>query len=267
MDESAATIDRAVAIVRDCLPASETEVNAVIGRDVQLLAHAVVRAGRKPAFRVVEVGHTRLVLEASQITLAKTAYGIAVRAVCQWGAASVSVVSERLRVVTPTALGAPFVEQLMKAIDSFEWLDQQGGWFWFRRLHSRVVDDVATVLRVVSRIPLLRLWQALVRARAWLVPPPPLVLGRICQQLPGVFLADGMVVAPREPVWSAPRLGRAEAQVVEIFRRAGRPLRVAEVRRMARDAGLTLPALGRTLRSSPLIELLPSRTFALLGAA
>jgi hypothetical protein len=267
MDESAAAIDRAIAIVRDCLPASAAGVSAVVGRDVQALAHAAVRAGRKPAFRVVEVGHTRLVLEPSQITLAKTAYGIAARAVCQWGAARIGVVTERLRVVTPTALGAPFVEQLMSAIDSFEWLDQPEGWFWFTRLRSRVVDDVATVLRVVTRIPLLRLWQALLRARAWLVPPPPLVLGRICQQLPGVLLADGMVVAPREPAWTAPALGRAEARVVEIFQRAGRPLRAAEVKRLARAAGLPLPALRRTLRSSPLIEPLPSHSFALLGAA
>jgi hypothetical protein len=196
---------------------------------------------------------------------ARAAYAFASRAAYHWGAITVRRVADQLEVVAAGGRSLAFVEGVLSAIAGFQWLDREGGWFWFRERPNRLLADLAKVLAVVARVSAARLWPAICRARRGPEPPPPSLLPRLCGALPGVRLIDDLVVA-RPPVPGAPRLGHAEGRLVDILRRSGQPLPARELRAQGRAGGLAWRTVLRLLTWSPLVEHLPGPRYALIGS-
>jgi hypothetical protein len=270
---SEGVLQRAIAIVTRRLPISQDQANQELTRagllthpiDLADLAHATARAGRDPPFRVLDIAGARIAVGPAQMTAAGAAYAIASRAVYNWGATTVRGVSHQVCVVLSLVISAVFVERLLTAVSSFEWLDREGGWFWFTGRPNRLLGDLRKVFAVATRVPLARLWQALTRAGVGPEPPPPPVLGRICATIPGAAVAgDVVVVGP--PLAAAAQLSPAESRLVQILRESG-PVPAADLRRLGHAAGLSRPTLRRLMRASPLLERLPDRSFSLVGTS
>jgi hypothetical protein len=213
----------------------------------------------------VHIGGTRLELARADVSAARTAYAIASRAAYNWGAATVRHVADQLEVVAAGGRSLGFVEGVLSAVAGFQWLDREGGWFWFRGRPNRLLADLAKVLAVVARVSATRLWPAVCRARKGPEQPPPSLLPRLCGALPGVRLVDDLVVA-RPLLPGAPRLGLAEGRLVDILRRSEQPLRAREVRAQGRAHGLAWRTVLRLLTWSPLVEHLPGPRYALIGS-
>ena len=264
-------LQRAVAVIVRGMPMSQEQANQELARqglvnrpiDLADLAHATARAGRDPPFRVLDIAGARIAVGPAQMTAAGAAYAIASRAVYNWGATTVRDVAHQLCVMLSLIIGAVFVERLLSAVSCFEWLDREGGWFWFAGRPNRLLGELRKVFSVATRLPLQRLWHALKRAGVGPEPPPPPVLGRICANIPGAAVAGDVVVMGTPLVATAP-LSLAESRLVQILRESG-PVPAADLRRLAQAAGLSRPTLRRLMRASPLLERLPDRSFSLVG--
>jgi hypothetical protein len=269
--DSDSMLHRAISLVTRRLPISQSQANDQLAKEGKLkrpidladLAHAFARAGRRPGFRLVDIAGERIAVRPAQLTAAGAAYAIASRAVYNWGATTVRGVAQQVCVMLSLVVGVVFVERLLSAVSSFEWLDPDGGWFWFIGRPNRLLSDVRKVLSVTTRLSLARLWQALKRGRVAPELPPPPVLGRMCMKLPDTGLAGDVVVLD-SPVAAAPPLNAAERRLVQILEESG-PVHAADLRHLGKAAGLSPATLNRLLRVSPLLERLPDRTFALVG--
>jgi hypothetical protein len=269
---AAVSVDRAMEVLQSRLPISDEQARAAIGRegekgaavDLSQLAHAAARAGRNLPYRVLDLAGTRIAVAQHQAHAASVAYAIASRNVYNWGAASVRGVTEQLCVVLSTLFAVTFVERLLGAISSVEWLDGNGDWFWFKGRSSRLLLSLRNVLSVVTALPLARLSRIARRAWGDREPPPDQVLGQICATLPGTRVA-GDIVLVEKAVPAGPGLGAAEMWLVQVLRGARAPLPATEIERLGVAAGFRLPALRRILGASLLVEPLPGDTFALVG--
>jgi hypothetical protein len=268
-----ALVVRAMQVLGPRLPVSETDANDALMRGGVLaapmplaeLARAAARLRLDPTFHVVDIGGTRVAVAQPDITAARTAYAIASRAVYNWGAATVRGVTEQLGVMVSGVRGLGFVERILTAMTAFEWLDREGGWFWFSGRPNRLMADLVKVLTVAARLSAGRLWTALCRARTGPEQPPPTVLAHLCAALPGVRLLNDVVEARQGPPVAA-ELSHAESRLVGIFKRSGRPLGGPEIRAFGQAAGLSWKTVRRMLVASPLVEHLSGPRYALIGS-
>jgi hypothetical protein len=261
-------------VVEARLPLSELDAQRAL-RDAGIFSHplplaelarAAARLRCAPPFHAVDIGGTRVAVARTDVMAARTAYAIASRAVYNWGAATVRRVADQLEVVAAGARGLLFVERILTAVTAFDWLDRDGGWFWFAGRPNRLLRDLGKVLAVVARVSAQRLWAGLCRARKGPEEPPPSLLPRICAALPGVRMLDDVIVS-REAPGAGAQLSHAEARLVGILRRSDRPLAAQEVRARGHGAGLSWKTVSRLLASSPLFERLPGPRYALIGTA
>ena len=269
----AALVARAMQIINPRLPLSERDANAalrsngVVSKPVALadLARTAARLKYEPPFHAIEIGGTRIAVKRPDITAARTAYAVAARAVYNWGAATVAGVADQLGVMAAFARSSAFVERVLTAVTTFEWLERDGGWFWFRGQANRMVADIVKVLAVVPHVSAGRLWEALCRARAAPEQPPASILGRICDALPGVYIQDGVIVTRQAPA-AETRLTYAERRLLAILKRSGGPLTAPEVRARGVATGLSWKTLWRLLVASPLVEHVPLDRYTLIGS-
>ena len=268
-------MDRVVSLIESRLPASEAQLVAALVRagvptpepSLAAIAKALKAAGERVPFRTVDLHGTRIAVEPHHATLAKTTYGLASRGVSAWGATSVANVAGRLQVMTSRKVSPQFVRRLVAAVEGFAWLDESDGWFWFRGLKNRLVDDLETIFSVVRRVSLARLWCALRRVHAWATAPlPPHVLARVSAALAGVQLVGDVVVVSERHARRERRLSVSEARMVRMLKQAGRPLPADEIRRIL-SPSLPASSLRWLLHSSALIEPRADGCFGLLGAA
>ena len=214
-------------------------------------------------FHAVEIGGARIRVAQPDVTAARTAYAIASRSVYNWGATTVRRVAEQLEVLVAGTRRPVFVEQILTAVATFQWLDRDRGWFWFTGRPNRLLADLAKVLAVAARVSSARLWTALCRARQGPETPPRSLLPSLCSALPGASIVDDVVVSRHSP--GPVRLTHAEGRLVGIFRRSARPLPAAELRAEGRVDGLPWRTIRRLLGWSPLFEPLSGGRYALIG--
>jgi hypothetical protein len=254
------------------LPLSEAQVSdellrlGIVERPANLsrLARAAARLGWAPTFRIIDIGGTRMAVARSQVIAAANAYAIASRAVYEWGAATVTTVLDQLRVVACPSVGAGFVRAILGAMKDFQWLDEQRAWFWFAARPSRLLQNVRKVFSVVPELAVVRLRSALARTENGMNVPPGPVLSQICATLPGAFVKGAFVGIDRL-LDRAACLGRAERRVIEWLEERRRSVPVRELGGVATALGLSRWTIRRVLETSPLIEVLPGRRFALMS--
>lgn len=271
--QSEIALDRALAAITRRLPISEAQANAELLQermvdgpiDLSQLARTAVQLGRNAPFHVIEVGGSRMAARLSDLTAARAAYRIAVRAVRGWGTAPIRAVVAQLRAVVQSSVAASFVERLLCGISSFRWLDRADGWFWFAHQRNPLLNDLRKVFSVARRVPLARLWSALFRTRLGPLPSPEAVR-EICAAVPGARIDRGAVTIDR-PFARAAYLSDSERRVASILESAPQGLSGSQMRGKIRALGLPWTPVWHLLRHSPLVESAPNGLYQLVGSA
>jgi hypothetical protein len=266
-------LDASLALVAKHLPLSEAQAQRELVRaglsagplDVGELAHVAVRLGRNAPFHLIDVGGTRMIVRLADVTAARASYRIALRTVQGWGTATIRAVASQVRAVVHAVVEASFVEQMLIGIAAFRWLDRRDGWFWFAQRRNPILTDVCKVFSVATRLPFLRLWQALFRTRPG-PPPSTEAVRQICDAIPGTHLSDDVVTVDRS-FDRATHLTAAENQVARMIETSAVGVSDSQLRKMARAVGLPWSTVWRLLRSSPVFERSPSGLYVLIGSA
>jgi hypothetical protein len=218
-------VERVVDVVRRRGPISEDQIAVELGRtdgdgpiDLVRLLRDATRAGQRPPFRVMQLGGTRVAVDAARVTTARAAYSIASRCVHYWGAVTVHRVAEQLEATLSTSVELAFLERLLSTLPSFEWLDRKSGWFWLRSRGNRVRKALRATLAADGRVSLARFAVVLRTGKAGPDPLPPAVLGRMALDLPDVRVDGDTAVLAVEPAPVRPAEGRGVGPLLESVR-------------------------------------------------
>jgi hypothetical protein len=266
-------LDASLALVGRHLPISEERAQQELIRaglssgpvDLGELAHVAVRLGRNAPFHIIDVGGTRMIVRLADVTAARASYRIALRTVQGWGTATIRAVASQVRAAVHAVVEASFVEQMLIGISAFRWLDRRDGWFWFAQRRNPILTDVCKVFSVATRLPFLRLWDALFRTRPG-PPPSAEAIRQICDAIPGAHLSDDVVTVDRA-FDRAAHLTSAENQVARMIETSAVGVSDSQLRKMAHGVGLPWTTVWRLLRSSPVFERAPTGLYVLIGSA
>jgi len=265
-------LDASLALVARHLPLSEEQAQRTLIRagvstvpvDIGELSHAAVRLGRNAPFHIIDVAGTRMIVRLADVTAARASYRIALRTVQGWGTATVRAVASQVRAAVHAVVEASFVEQMLIGLTAFRWLDRRDGWFWFAQRRNPILTDVGKVFSVATRLPFLRLWDALFRSRPGPSPSSE-ALTQICEAVPGAHLS-GDIVSVDRAFDRAAHLSSAENQVARLLETVPAGVSDAQLRPMSRAVGLPWTTVWRLLRSSPVFEKSPAGLYRLIGS-
>jgi hypothetical protein len=258
-------LDRALELIASQLPASEADLSkriiaAGLARAPVDLAR-IERAARfrdtPPPFAVLRREGFVIAVPATKLGVAATIHGLAVRAVVNWGMAQVS----RIAFLSNTDDNT-FVTAVLSAKESFRWLDERLGWFWFESERSPLVRAMAKVLQVAPAVDLDDLTAALFRRWAPENVPSRKALQSLCAHVP-LFRVRRNTVALAEPT-DAP-LAPADQAVVTLFRDFGPQIEGHRLPEIAAKLDVPCAQLGRHLRSSPFVLEPAPGVFRLVG--
>jgi hypothetical protein len=259
-------LDRALELIGRELPASEAELSkrvvaAGLARAPVDLAR-IERAARfrdtPPPFAVLRREGFVVAIPTTKLTQAATIHGLAVRSVVNWGMAQISRIA-----FLSNAEDASFVTAVLTAKDTFRWLDERLGWFWFESDRSPLVRSIAKVLQVAPAVDLDDLTAALFRRWAPENVPSRKALQALCAQVP-LFRVRRNTVALATPGDAA--LSPSDQAVVSLFNDFGPQIEGHRLPEIADALGVPCAQLGRNLRSSPFVLEPAPGVFRLVGA-
>lgn len=269
----AAYLAKVIALIVPELPLSEEAVRArleaarIASAKVELarLVKAASRIGLEPPFAILTQGGAKIAIRRRDISQATGAYAIAARTTYNWGVMTVAAVASQLAAVTASEVDPRFVAKVLSAVQGFEWLEQETGWFWFRTRPSRLMEALAKIFSVVTTLSMPRLYWALFKGHDEHSRPPPPVVGRLAQTLPGAQLDGERVTVPRRLDRSI-YLSAEERSLVEILETKDGALSAHALRGAGASRALPARTILGFLRLSPLLEVLPDGRCCLIGA-
>jgi hypothetical protein len=241
-------LDRALEVIAARLPASEAE-----------LSKRIVSAGlaRTPV-DLARIERFVIAVPGGKLTLAATIHGLAVRAVVNWGMAQVGRIG-----FLSNADDADFVTAVLSAKDTFRWLDERLGWFWFESERSPLVRAIAKVLQVAPAVDLDDLTAALFRRWAPENVPSRKALQALCSQV-SLFRVKRSTVSLANPGEAG--LTPSDQSVVTLFRDFGPHIEGHRLPEIAAALGVPCAQLGRHLRGSPFVLEPSPGVFRLVGS-
>ena len=197
------------------------------------------------------------------------------RLINQNGAALFPVVVEAARSRSGDALSSDTVLELLQSLPRFEWLDQQGNWFWFgpedaNRVHHTACAilahagqpvDVETLHAGLAR----RFRNASNRGRGNAVVPPNDLLTRVLCGFPDIERRANLLVLTGDHTrWIERETTPLTRKVLVALRDCGN---VASTAALREKTNLDAPNLVRLLRASPLVAAMDRGVYAIRGAA
>jgi hypothetical protein len=258
---------RALNLVASRLPASEDQIarrlqSAGLARgriDLGRIERAS-RFGEGPvAFMVLRREGLTLAVRPEQLRLASIVYALAVRSVVNFGLALLRRIAFLARTED---LG--LVRAVVSAKESFQWLDQRVGWFWFRNPQSHLVRTIEKVLTVAGPVPLRDLAHVLFRRWAPDNAPSLRALRALSEQIASLEV-QGNVVRLRAAAARDGTLSDRERTVLSLFQAWGPRIDGHRLPEICQHMGLAAGPLGRQLRSSPLVVEPQPGVFRLIG--
>jgi hypothetical protein len=213
-----------------------------------------------PPFSVLRRDGFVIAVPAGKLNAAATIHGLAVRAVVNWGLALVA----RIAFLANTEDHA-FVTAVLQAKETFRWLDERLGWFWFETERSPLVRAIAKVLPVAVAVDIDELTEALFRRWAPENVPSRRALQALCAQVPAFRIRRG-TVSLASPPEQPPTLSGVDEAVVGVFKRFGPAVEGYRLPEIAAAMGMGVAQLGRALRASPFVLEPRPGVFRLLGA-
>jgi len=259
-------LDRTLELIASQLPASEADlskrvVSAGLARAPVDLAR-IERAARfrdtPPPFAVLRRDGFVIAVPGGKLALAATIHGLAVRAVVNWGMAQVGRIA-----FLSNADDSAFVTAVLSAKDSFRWLDDRLGWFWFESERSPLVRAIAKVLQVAPAVDLDDLTAALFRRWAPENVPSRRALQALCAQVP-LFRVRRNTVSLANPGDAS--LTPSDRSVVTLFQDFGPLIEGHRLPEIAAAVNLPTAQLGRHLRASPFVLEPSPGVFRLVGS-
>jgi hypothetical protein len=262
-------LDRALAVIAEDLPASETELSRRIagaglargGVDLARIERAARFRDAAPPFSVLRRDGFVVAVPPGKLAVAATIHGLAVRAVVNWGLALASRIA-----FLASAEDLGFVTAVLEAKSSFRWLDDRLGWFWFETERSPLVRAIAKVLQVAVAVDLDDLAEALFRRWAPENVPSRRALQALCGQVALFRVRRGSVSLATPPDGSNP-LSPADEAVIGLFQRFGPTVEGHRLPDIATAVGMGCAQLGRALRASPFVLESRPGLFRLVGAS
>jgi hypothetical protein len=259
-------LDRALELIATRLPASEADLSkrvvaAGLARAPLDLAR-IERAARfrdtPPPFAVLRRDGFVIAVPGGKLALAATIHSLAVRAVVNWGMAQVGRIG-----FLSNADDSAFVTAVLSAKDSFRWLDDRLGWFWFESERSPLVRAIAKVLQVAPAVDLDDLTAALFRRWAPENVPSRRALQALCAQVP-LFRLRRSTVSLANP--AEPALTPSDRSVVTLFQDFGPLIEGHRLPEIAAALNVPTAQLGRHLRGSPFVLEPAPGVFRLVGS-
>jgi hypothetical protein len=259
-------LDRTLDLIATQLPASEADLSkrivaAGLARTPVDLAR-IERAARfretPPPFAVLRRDGFVIAVPSGKLAMAATIHSLAVRAVVNWGMAQVGRIG-----FLSSADDTAFVTAVLAAKDSFRWLDDRLGWFWFESPRSPLVRAIAKVLQVAPAVDLDDLTAALFRRWAPENVPSRKALQTLCAQV-ATFRVRRNTVSLASPAETA--LTPSDQSVVTLFRDFGPLIEGHRLPEIAAAVNLPTAQLGRHLRGSPFVLEPSPGVFRLVGA-
>jgi hypothetical protein len=169
------------------------------------------------------------------------------------GCANVEDIAADVQQMFGTNASARFTEAAIRCAGRFEWLDQEGKWFWYmpeREAGSnRLVHQIQRVLAATPRIELRKLRSAIRRDNGGLAPPSK-VLEAVCRRLLFVKIeGDSVARAVAIASWDT-ILGAPEKILVDVLRSQQSVLPREALWEQCRQRGLDEHAFDRLLADS-----------------
>ena len=155
------------------------------------------------------------------------------------------------------------VTAVLSAKESFRWLDERLGWFWFESERSPLVRAIAKVLQVAPAVDLDDLTAALFRRWAPENVPSRKALQALCGQV-SLFRVRRSTVSLANPADAA--LTPSDQSVVTLFRDFGPHIEGHRLPEIAAALGVPCAQLGRHLRGSPFVLEPSPGVFRLVGS-
>jgi hypothetical protein len=259
-------LDRALDLIATQLPASEADlskriVSAGLARvpvDLARIERAARFRDTPPPFAVLRRDGFVIAVPGGKLTMAATIHSLAVRAVVNWGMAQVGRIG-----FLSNADDTSFVTAVLAAKETFRWLDDRLGWFWFESQRSPLVRAIAKVLQVAPAVDLDDLTAALFRRWAPENVPSRKALQSLCAQVPS-FRVKRNTVSLANPADAA--LTPSDQSVVTLFRDFGPLIEGHRLPEIAAAVNIPTAQLGRHLRGSPFVLEPSPGIFRLVGS-
>jgi hypothetical protein len=194
----------------------------------------------------------------------------AVRVVSSRGCTSVEALSAD-EGLFDTPEGREIVAAIVQQRPSFEWLNEEGGWFWYRQppgsRRNRLVNTIRKILAATDAISVGEMRAAARRFhKLGGFAPPSRVLGEICRRLPFAEVkGDTVERLPGIPDWSS-SLSATDAVFLDVLRRYGPILPRAEFVDRCCAAGLNENTVTVGTTYSPVLWRPAKGYYALVGA-
>ncbi len=192
------SIDRALALIAQRLPASEGEIARTL--KVAGLAHGPVSlaqleraarfAARPASFAVIRRPGLVIAVPSGKRVVAQLVHTLALRAMRRFGLCAVTHLCFEARLDD-----APFVTCVVSAKVGFSWLDRARGWFWFPSPRVRLVQNLERIVAATGGMSLRALADMLFRGWPPALVPPLRALRTLCRSLPHLEVS-GSTVAP-----------------------------------------------------------------------
>jgi len=273
-------VERSIKLAERLAPALDTEVGQALldaGLTTKpfgaagLVSAAKVFFGRAQ-FTTVRSGAHTLILKRDTDTPITEITLRARRLVRARGCANTLDLADEFQESFGGPLSQSFITAMVSNNQSFEWLDQENGWFWYRpragRAHNRLVNYIKRVLAVAPSAQLSEIRSALRRHyRTANYAPPRVVLAAVCDRVPFAW-RDGEIVVRREDAidWNTV-LGPTETMLKNVLQTHGPILRREEL--LERCLALGMNENTFTLHSSysPILTRPAKGLYALAGTA
>jgi hypothetical protein len=270
----APVIDRTLALVAARLPRSAAELErqmsearlTAVGLRLEHVVAAAGLLGRPLPFCLVAVGRGRLAVAPEQAMVPPVVVESAQKEVFYHGTASVAHMVDLVSEKHP-GLGSEVVEETLRLMDGFHWLDRATGWFRLACAARHGLPlAVEKVLAVAGRVRAADLARAIGRShRIWETPPPPRALLEFCRQMPFARVESDWIIAASAREAESILTG-GELQLFKILREHGPVMRRRVLEQLCVAGGMNRFSLHTLMSCSPVVIQHGPGVYGLLGA-
>jgi len=268
------TLDRAITLVADCMPAAAGEIEAELRFQrltsglfrLEGIVAAAQLLGRQVPFSITEVEGERLV-HAPDIPSVDRIVRTARRVIFHWGMATLSSVVAEVSKAESRLCDRKLVESALGCLRGFHWLDQSADWFWLSsERNNRVLNRMRKILSVANPIHISELRAGIVRDyRMRGFSPPKRVLLEFCRQAPGLSVNNETVKAV-PAVRSGDVLSEIEKDIVHMLSDHGGTMAASQFKSVCLDMGVNGQTFYYNLVSSPIISRYGGGVYGLIGS-
>jgi len=267
----APVLDRSLAFLAERLPREVDALQAAFdaagfsacGLPLETVGQAAEFLSRDPRFALVAVDRRRVAVRPERVAIPRAIVQSARRAVLSYGATTIGEVAADVSGGVDQAL----VEATLQALDDFEWLQRERGWFQLEVFTQYGLPKmVEKILSVTERIEVSKLRTAIARyRRTGRKVPPAKVLLEFCRRMAGVRVEGSTVIADPPRDWREVLAG-VEAGMVRVLKDHGSVMERGSFEEHCIAEGMNRFSFNAIIMCSPVITQYGRSVYGLLGA-